>query len=122
MAASGQGLIFLPLILPHVFDPVTGFVIDNFPRSSRYITGGAFLALAPLLVLLRLVTGNFIYYKILLCAILALLGLCFAVALAPLDVEVFHAVKEKQEEDPHDVGESGAVGSAFGLTHEFRLW
>ena len=77
----GQGLIFIPLMVPHVLDPVTGSNIDRFPRSCRYITAGAFLFSVPVMVLLRLVTDNSMQHKILLCALLALLGLCFAVVL-----------------------------------------
>ncbi|KAF7585452.1 hypothetical protein BBP40_010891 [Aspergillus hancockii] len=114
---SGQGLIFLPLIVPHVFEPITGFIIDNFPRSSRYITAGSFLTSALLLILLRLVTDNSIHHKFLLCAILALLGLCFAVALPPLDLEVFHAVKAKEGQDPNASGQGGDIALAYGLTN-----
>ena len=113
---GGQGLIFLPLIVPHVSEPVTGFIIDNYPQSPRYLTAGAFLVSAPLLVILRLVTENSIHHKILLCAILALLGICFSVALPPLDLEVFHAVKERECQDPDAFGPGGAVALAYGLT------
>jgi MFS family permease len=35
---SAQGLIFVPLMVPHVLDPVMGSIIDKFPRSRRSIT------------------------------------------------------------------------------------
>ena len=113
---SGQGLIFIPLIVPHLLDPLTGFIIDKFPRSSRYITAGAFFTSAPLLVLLQLVTDNSIHHKIILCALLSLIGLCLSVVLTPLDVEVFNVVK-KEEQKPGAFGPGGATALAFGLTN-----
>lgn len=114
---GGQGLIFIPLMVPHVLGPITGFVIDKFPRSCRYITTGAFLSSTPVMVLLRLVTENTMHHKILLCALLALLGLCFSLALPPLNTEVFHAVKEKEDRNPNIFGRGGAMALAFGLSN-----
>jgi MFS family permease len=114
---TGQGLIFIPLMVPHFLDPVTGYVIDKFPRASRYITAGVFLASVPVMTLLRLVTDNTMQHKILLCALLALLGLCFAVAMPPIVAEVFYAVQEKEDETPDIFGRGGAMALAFGLSN-----
>jgi MFS family permease len=114
---SGQGLIFIPLMVPHLMDPITGWAIDRFPKSCRYFTATAFLSSVPVLVLLRLVTDNSMHHKILLCALLALVGLCFAVAMPPLVAETFHAVKEKEDETPGIFGRGGAMALAFGLVN-----
>lgn len=114
---SGQGLIFIPLMVPHLVDPLTGWVIDKFPKSIRYFTATAFLSAVPVMVLLRLVTDNSMQHKILLCALLALVGLCFAVAMPPLVAETFHAVKEKEDETPGIFGRGGAMALAFGLVN-----
>lgn len=112
---TGQGLIFIALMVPHVVDPITGAIIDRFPHTPRYIAAGAFLCAVPVMVLLRLVTDNSIHDKVTLCALLGLLGLCFAVAMPPLVTEVFHIVKEKEEKDPNIFGRGGAMALAFGL-------
>ena len=114
---SGQGLIFIPLMVPHLVDPLTGWVIDKYPKSIRYFTATAFLSAVPVMVLLRLVTDNSMQHKILLCALLALVGLCFAVAMPPLVAETFHAVKEKEDETPGIFGRGGAMALAFGLVN-----
>ncbi|KAJ5497497.1 hypothetical protein N7463_009484 [Penicillium fimorum] len=114
---SGQGLIFIPLMVPHLLDPLTGYVIDNYPKSCRYITTAAFLASVPMMVLLRLVTHNSMQQKILLCALLACIGVCVAVAMPPLIVEVFFAVKEKEDKTPDIFGRGGAMALAFGLSN-----
>ncbi|CAI7634231.1 unnamed protein product [Penicillium glandicola] len=99
---SGQGLIFISLM---------------YPKSCRYITAGAFLASVPVMVLLRFVTHNSMQQKILLCALLACVGLCFAVAMPPLVTEVFFAVKEKEDKTPDIFGRGGAMALAFGLSN-----
>ncbi|KAG0153696.1 hypothetical protein PDIDSM_2350 [Penicillium digitatum] len=114
---SGQGLIFISLMVPHVFDPLTGFIIDKYPNSCRYLAAGGFLASVPVMVLLRFVTDNSIKHKILLCALLACVGLCFAVAMPPLVTEVFFAVKEKEDQTPDIFCRGGAMALAFGLSN-----
>ncbi|KAK9358382.1 major facilitator superfamily domain-containing protein [Lipomyces starkeyi] len=117
MAAKRSGTDIHPAHGTTCVGPVAGFIIDKFPRSGRYITAGAFLSSVPVMVLLRLVTDNSMQHKILLCALLALLGLCFAVVLPPLDAEVFHAVKEKEDQTPDLFGRGGAMALAFGLSN-----
>ena len=114
---TAQGLIFLPLMIPNVTDPITGYIIDRYPASPRYLATGAFICAVPIAVLLRLVTSNTIHDKIVLCALLALLGLCLAVSMPPLVTEVFHAVKEKEDESPTSFGRGGATALAFGLSN-----
>lgn len=114
---SGQGLIFIPLLVPHITDPLTGWMLDNFPKSCRYITSTAFICVVPVLVLLRMVTENSMQQKVLLCALLSLAGLCLAVAMPPLIAETFHAVKEKEDETPGIFGRGGAMALAFGLVN-----
>lgn len=113
---SGQGLVFIPLMIPQIISPVTGSIVDKFPRACRYMTAGAFISCVPAMVLLRLVTDNSIQHKILLCTLLSLIGVCIAIALPPLDAEVFRAVEEKEQETPNIFGKGGTVALAFGLT------
>lgn len=114
---TGQGLIFIPLMIPHVLDPITGFIVDRYPRSPRYLTSGAFLSVVPVATLLRLVKENTMHDKIVLCALLGMIGVCFAAAMTPIVAEVFHAVKEKEDESPDVFGAGGAMALAFGLSN-----
>ncbi|KXG52839.1 Major facilitator superfamily domain, general substrate transporter [Penicillium griseofulvum] len=114
---SGQGLVFLPLMVPHIIDPLTGLIIDKYPKSCRYIATGAFLAAVPVMTLLRFVTHNSMQQKILLCALLACVGLLIAMAMPILVIEVFFAVKEKEDETPDIFGRGGAMALAFGLSN-----
>jgi MFS family permease len=114
---TGQGLIFIPMMIPHLSDPITGYIIDKYPKSPRYLATGAFIGAVPVAVLLRLVTDNTMHHKVVLCVLLAMLGLCLAVAMPPLVTEVFHAVKEKENEFPDIFGRGGAMALAFGLSN-----
>jgi MFS family permease len=114
---AGQGLIFIPCMVPHIFDPVVGYIIDRYPKSPRYLTSAGFFCSLPLMVLLRLVKENTMHDKILLCALLALIGCCIALTMTPLVAEVFHAVKEKEEISPDIFGRGGAMALAFGLSN-----
>ncbi|KAJ6183845.1 hypothetical protein N7519_005146 [Penicillium mononematosum] len=102
---------------PSTLHPVTGFIIDKYPKSCRYLAAGAFLASVPVMVLLRFVADKSMQHKILLCALLACVGLCFAVAMPPLITEVFFAVKEKEDKTPDIFGRGGAMALAFGLSN-----
>lgn len=114
---TAQGLIFIPMMIPHLTDPITGYIIDKYPGSPRFLAAGAFICAVPVAVLLRLVSENTMHHKVILCALLALLGLCMAVAMPPLVTEVFHAVKEKEDESPDSFGRGGAMALAFGLSN-----
>lgn len=114
---AGQGLIFIPMMVPHLCDPITGYIIDKYPKSPRYLAAGAFICAVPVAVLLRLVTDNTMHHKVVLCTLLAMLALCLAVAMPPLVTEVFHAVKEKEDESPDVFGRGGAIALAFGLSN-----
>ncbi|KAL2794927.1 major facilitator superfamily domain-containing protein [Aspergillus keveii] len=112
---TAQGLIFIPLTIPHIIDPVIGFINDRYPSSRRYIASGAFFAAVPVLVCLRFVEHNATREIVLLCALLALLGLCLASMLAILLVEVSYVVREKEEKSPEVWGKGGAMALAYGV-------
>lgn len=111
----GEGLIFLPLFLPHLLEPVTGAVLDRFPSCGRFLTAGSLLGMTPFLVLLRLVTYDSIQQKVVLCALLVLIGLSFAIGLPPLLAEVSYLIDAEQREHPGVFGNNGAVAQGYGL-------
>lgn len=111
----GQGLIFIPLAAPHIFDPLVGSIIDHSQRSSRYFAGGALLLSVPVYVLLRLVTRNSLGQKILLCALLTLIGFSLAVCLPPMMLELSCELTRMEERDPSLFDKGGAAAQAYGL-------
>ncbi|KAL4936443.1 hypothetical protein BDV06DRAFT_205063 [Aspergillus oleicola] len=112
---TAQGLVFIPLTIPHIIDPVIGFINDHYPWSRRYLAGGAFFAAVPALVCLRFVQYNSTRQVVLLCALLAVIGLCIAAMLAIILVEASYVVKEKEEKSPEIWGKGGAMALAYGV-------
>ena len=111
----GGGLIFLPLIMPTLLAPLIGYWSDkNGPKWPATI---GFVFAVPSLVLLRFVNHDGIRQIVLLCALLALIGLADALALTPLQAEIAYLVKQKERSQPGIFGGRGAYATAFGLSN-----
>lgn len=110
----GAGLIFLPIVVVSLLGPIFGHLSDKHgPRW--YATAGYVLA-CPFLILLRLVNENTIGDKVLLCALLALIGLCLTIMITPMMAEVTYAVTAKaQRRPPGYFGKNGAYAQAYSL-------
>ncbi|PLB52629.1 MFS general substrate transporter [Aspergillus steynii IBT 23096] len=112
---SGQGLIFIPLSLPHIGDPLTGFIVDRWPRCRIWLAAGAFLTAVPLLTCLRFVTENTLSDKAVLCALLALIGIMGGILEPPLMVEITYIIEQKEAEYPHVFGKGGGLALGYGV-------
>ncbi|KAF7590641.1 hypothetical protein BBP40_002589 [Aspergillus hancockii] len=112
---TGQGLIFVPLSIPHLLDPVVGYLNDKLPNCRRYLASGALFATIPVIVCLRFVTDDSLRHKVLLCALLALLGVCLAFLTPPILVEASYIVQEKEEKNPNIFGKGGAMALSYGI-------
>lgn len=104
--STGGGLIFLPLLLPFLLAPWIGTLVDRY--GPRFFAAAGYLLAAPFLVLLRFVVDNDLATKVLLCALLILIGLCLVLMTGPLMVEVSLTVEDKKTKDPGMFGERGA--------------
>ncbi|KAL3456650.1 major facilitator superfamily domain-containing protein [Aspergillus heterothallicus] len=116
---TAQGLIFIALVVPHLVDPLVGSLVDRLPNAARFLISGAFVSAITPAILLRLVDTYSMNDKVILCALLAVIGLCLAIANTPLMLETFFAVKEKESALPGrlDTTRGGAVAFAFGLSN-----
>ena len=114
-SSTGAGLIFLPLAIPSLIDPLVGRVCDKHPQAGRYIAASGFLGAAAPLVLLRLVNHGGTGQTVLLCALLAIIGLGLALTASPLLVEVNLSVAAIEKDFPGICGSRGAVAQGFGL-------
>jgi MFS family permease len=112
---TAQGLIFIPVSVPHLLDPLCGYINDKFPHARRFLAGGALLSMVPLFVLLRFVATNSMSQKVVLCVLLALTGLSLAFLIPPLFAEVSYIVQEKEAELPGAFGKGGAMALAYGI-------
>ena len=94
--------------------PIIGWLSDRHgPRwypTAGYALGG------PILILLRLVVRNSLEQKVLLCALLALLGICLTLVLTPIMAEITYAVDATaQRRPPGFFGKNGAYAQAYSL-------
>lgn len=109
----GAGLIFLPVLLPSFLSPLVGWGIDRY--GPRWFSVAGFLLFGPVEVLLRLVTHNSMGQKVLLCALLTLIGVALDLAATPLLVEITLVVEQKERDTPGLFGKKGAYAQAYGL-------
>lgn len=114
---TGQGLVFIALSAPQLLTPLVGAFIDRYPRSRRYLASGAALGSVPLYVSLRFVTHSSTQQKILLCALLALIGLALTCLIPAVFLEINEVVEAKEKHNPDVFGKGGAMAQAYGLSN-----
>ena len=111
--STGAGLIFICLVIPQFVAPIVGHLSDRSgPRAPTTI--GLFGAI-PFWVCLRFVTYDSISQKVLLCAMLSLIGFCLTLVMAPLMAEIDHVVELEEKRRPGSLGKRGAAAQGFGL-------
>jgi MFS family permease len=111
--STGAGLIFICLVIPQFVAPIVGYLSDRSgPRAPTTI--GLFGAI-PFWVCLRFVTYDSISQKVLLCAMLSLIGFCLTLVMAPLMAEIDHVVELEEKRRPGSLGKRGAAAQGFGL-------
>ncbi|KAE8452748.1 hypothetical protein EG329_013020 [Mollisiaceae sp. DMI_Dod_QoI] len=109
----GAGLIFLAIFIPGFLAPVVGWASDKY--GPRWLTVTGFIMAIPFWVLLRLVTHDSLGQKVLLCALLALIGVALCLVNPPLMAEITYVVEAKERQDPGRFGANGAYAQAYGL-------
>ncbi|KAF3033677.1 hypothetical protein E8E12_001982 [Didymella heteroderae] len=83
--ALPAGLLFLCIAVPAFGGPVAGWLSDRF--GARGVAVSGFCLTSPLLVVLRVVDYDSLQQKIVLCALLTLIGTGLVFFLAPLGAE-----------------------------------
>lgn len=73
--ATGAGLIFLTIAVPSILGPLAGALSDRV--GPRPVSLGGFALATPALALLSLVQHDDTGQAVLLCALLAIIGICF---------------------------------------------
>ncbi|THY43195.1 MFS general substrate transporter [Aureobasidium pullulans] len=110
----GAGLVFLAVTIPSFVGPYIGKYADT--HGARWLTAVGFIVTGPCFILFRLVDHDSIRQKVLLCALLAIVGLGVTLSLTPLMAEVSYAVEAQGAKRPAGFfGRNGAFGQAFGL-------
>ncbi|PKX90033.1 putative MFS transporter [Aspergillus novofumigatus IBT 16806] len=112
---SAQGLVFLALFIPQLLNPAVGMICDRYPRAGRYMVSGAFGIGCLTLSLLRLVVGDSVGSKVLLCTLLAVVGLCVTFSMTPLFVEISDMVGDMEKKAPGKLNQAAASALGYGL-------
>ena len=95
---------------------LTGIGAYSDRYGPRWIAAFGFVFALPFFVLLRLVTHNSLGQKILLCALLTLIGVAFAFMIPPVMAEFTVIVEAKERQDPGQFGAAGAA-SAYATSY-----
>ena len=110
----GAGLIFLPIVVVSFIGPVVGYLSDK--HGPRWYAIAGYVLACPFLILLRLVHENTLQQKVLLCALLALIGICLTLVITPMMAEITYAVDAKAaRRAPGFFGKNGAYAQAYSL-------
>ncbi|PSN66661.1 MFS transporter-like protein [Corynespora cassiicola Philippines] len=116
-SSTGAALLFLPVAIPSFFAPIFGWVSDKV--GPRYPTALGFLFACPPLVCLRFVDQNTIQDKVLICALLALVGFTLTWTFPPIMAEISNIVEAKEkkmiENGEKGYGKGGAYAQAYAL-------
>ena len=111
--STQAGLVFISLIFPAFLSPLVGMIADR--HGGRYITATGFCLSTAVLACLRFVDHDSIEQKVMLCALLFLVGLLLGTTLSVFSAEVSHVVFEHEEKNPGGLGDRGAVAQAESL-------
>ncbi|GJN81595.1 hypothetical protein PLIIFM63780_005130 [Purpureocillium lilacinum] len=118
--ALAAGLIFLCVLLPGFLSPLVGSVADRY--GTKWLSFAGFALSVPLFVCLRFVAENTLSQKVLLGALLTLMGIALTLSSTPLMAEITYVIEDKDKEKPGIWGTKGVYGVGFGLfTTSFAL-
>ncbi|KAL8832003.1 MAG: hypothetical protein Q9191_000532 [Dirinaria sp. TL-2023a] len=113
--SSQAAALFVALAMPMLLAPLLGSVTDRF--GPRFPTAVGLTLAVPSLTLLSLISQNTSSPIPKLAILIVFLGLAFALALPPLQVEVSLVVEQMEKEGPGRFGGNGAYGRAYSLVN-----
>ena len=113
---TGQGLIFVNILLPSLLQPLFGTLTDECQHGRRVLAAGGCLLATPAYVLLRLVTQDTLGQKAVLCVLLVVIGLGMAIAMPAIIAEIGASVADAKEKDPQGI-EGSVIAMGWSLVN-----
>ncbi|KAF2260238.1 MFS transporter-like protein [Lojkania enalia] len=115
--STAAALLFLALVIPTFFAPLGGLLSDKY--GGRYFAAGGFLLSCPPFICLRFIQENSVSDKVLLCALLALIGFFLSFTFPPFMAEISRVVEAKEKSIQANgrpgFGPGGAYAQAYAL-------
>ncbi|KAJ9658107.1 hypothetical protein H2198_003945 [Neophaeococcomyces mojaviensis] len=112
-SSISTGLLYLALTVPAFSQPLIGYLVDR--HGGRIIGTLGFALSVPAFVCLRFVDHNSLSQKVLLVALLVIIGTCLAATLSVYMAEVSRVVFEHKKADSGLCGEKGSFAQAHCL-------
>ena len=113
---TGQGLIFITILLPSLLQPIFGAITDRYQQGRRLLAAGGCLLATPAYVLLRLVTQDTLGHKTLLCALLMVIGLAMAITMPAIIAEIGATVADAERNNPQAI-KGSVIATGWSLVN-----
>lgn len=114
MTASRSAALFLAFAIPMLLAPISGWLADRYGPRTPILIG--ITGAVPSLLLLALISSSTSMPLPKMMAILAVVGLAFALALGPLGAAAISAVHGIEERSaPGEFGANGILARSIGL-------
>ena len=113
---TGQGLIFITILLPSLLQPVFGGITDRYQQGRRLLAAGGCLLATPAYILLRLVAHDTLSQKALLCVLLVIIGLAMAIAMPAIIAEIGATVADAEKDDPQAI-KGSVIATGWSLVN-----
>jgi MFS family permease len=111
----GAGLIFLPLVVPMFLSPLIGSLGDRY--GAKWLASSGFVLATPFLVCLRFIGEDNMGQKVLLCVLLAGIGVALALVFGPLMAEITWSVLGDADDDDDGDDEESKSSAPYGLAY-----
>lgn len=105
--------MFFTLFIPGFISPLVGHLSDRY--GARWPSLAGFITSIPLLVCMRFVNQDTLAHKVLLGALLGLIGVTLSLANTPLMAEITYAIEAEEAKMPGVFGTKGVYGLGYGL-------
>lgn len=110
-----SGLVFLALAIPSIaLSPIFGRIVDHY-TPPRYIVSGAYLLMMAPFICMRIPDTDTTQNRVILIALVGLVGACLAAAIPPTMAEMSLAVDEIESRHPGIYGKNKGFGQGCGL-------
>ncbi|KPI42109.1 putative MFS-type transporter [Cyphellophora attinorum] len=109
----GAGLIFIALLIPHMFGPIIGRTVDKI--GPRWIATFGAILLLPFWVLFRLVDHNSIRQIVLMVVLLLGIGVATALLVTSLMSEFSKVCDSKEKKDANIFRGRSAYSTSYGI-------